>query len=174
MPPVEHHDVAIVLGARIMADGNPSPAMVRRVRHALDLLQGGRVRAMLMTGGATTHDQPEAIVMRDLALSWGAEPAQIHVETQARNTIENARLVAPLLHANGWSRPVVVTDSFHLPRAWYIFRRFGLRVRMAAVWPERVSRDWCLAHLREMAALPWTVMRVEWSLLRQPRMPSRQ
>lgn len=162
---VETYDAAIVLGAKIEADGRPSPAMARRVAHALTLLQNGRVGALLMTGGATTMVTPEAIVMRRLAVELGAPPERVHVEDRARNTIENALLSAPLVRRHGWRRLVVVTDSFHLPRAWYIFRRFGLKVDMAGARPEQATRDWWLAHLREAAAIPWTILRVEYALL---------
>lgn len=165
--PVESYDVAIVLGAKIEADGTPSPAMARRVSHAVELLRSGRVGALLMTGGATTSPTPEAWIMRQLALDAGTPPEYVHVEDRALNTIENALYSAPLVHAHGWNRLVVVTDSFHLPRARYIFRRFGLRVAVAGARPERPTRDWWLAHLREAVAIPWTILRVERALLRR-------
>ncbi|MBC7953672.1 MAG: YdcF family protein [Rhodospirillaceae bacterium] len=165
--PVESYDAAIILGAKIEADGTPSPAMARRVAHGVDLLHSGRVRALLMTGGATTTATPEAWTMRQLALEAGVPFELVHVEDRALNTIENALFSAPLVRAQGWGRLVVVTDSFHLPRARYIFRRFGLAVDMSGARPEQPSRDWWLAHLREAAAIPWTILRVERALLRR-------
>ncbi|HLO76816.1 MAG TPA: YdcF family protein, partial [Magnetospirillum sp.] len=53
------------------------------------------------------------------------------------------------------------TDSFHGPRAAYIFRRFGLAVTVDTVRPEAPGLRWRIAHLREAAALPWTMLRVE-------------
>lgn len=164
--PVDAYDVAIVLGARVEPDGGPSPAMARRVAHGVRLLAEGRVGALLMTGGATTSDLPEARVMRALALSLGADPARVHVEEAARNTIENALLSAPLLARHGWRRVVVVTCAFHRPRSWYIFRRLGIPAAIAGVRPAAPSAEWWLAHLREAAALPWTVLRVERRLRR--------
>lgn len=171
------YDVAIVLGARIESDGTPSPAMARRVIHAVDLLHRGCVGALLMTGGATTTVTPEAWAMRQLALDAGAPPEFVHVEDKALNTIENALYSAPLVRLHNWKRLVVVTDSFHLPRARYIFRRFGLAVEMSGARPKRPSRDWWLAHLREAAAIPWTILRVEKALLRGQaarRLPSKR
>jgi len=165
-PPVDPYHVAIVLGARIEPDGTPSPAMVRRVELGLRLLQQGRTDALLMTGGATTSATPEAWTMRDLALAAGAPAGRVHVEDRALNTIQNALFSAPLIAGQGWSRLLVVTDTFHCLRARYIFRRFGLAVDMAGARPQAPSRDWWLAHLREAAALPWTVLRVERALRR--------
>lgn len=160
-PPVDAYDVAIILGARLRADGEPSPAMVRRVGHGVQLLQAGRARSLLMTGGDTGGGITEARAMAALAERAGVAPAVIHLEERARNTIENALFSAPLVRRAGWRRLLVVTDSFHRPRAAYIFRRLGLDVAMAGVHPDRPSGQWWMAHLREVAALPWTVLRVE-------------
>jgi uncharacterized SAM-binding protein YcdF (DUF218 family) len=104
--------------------------------------------------------------MRDQALAAGVPGHLIHLEERARNTIENALFSAPLVARMGWRRLLVVTDSFHTLRTTYIFRRLGLRVVVAGVRPRRPSGQWWLAHAREAAALPWTVLRVEARLLR--------
>lgn len=165
--PVDAYDVAIILGAALRDDGSPSPAMARRVAHGVDLLRRGRAATLLMTGGATTTAMPEARMMRDLALAEGVEAAQVVVEERARNTIQNALFCRPLLRRHHWRRVVVVTDSFHVPRTAYIFRRFGLRVRVEGVRPAHPAAQWWLAHLREAAALPWTIIRAEAFRLRR-------
>lgn len=158
---VDIYDVAIILGARLRADGTPSPAMARRVGHGVHLLQAGRVRALLMTGGVTGSAVPEAWVMRDLALAAGVPATQVQVEDRARNTIENALFSAPLVRDAGWRHRLVITDSYHTLRAAYIFRRCGLTAAVAGVRPMRPSGPWWLAHIREICALPWTIIRVE-------------
>ena len=168
---VDPYDVAIILGARLRADGTPSPALLRRVGHGVALLRRGQAGALLMTGGATAPlatgaPMAAAPAMRALALAAGVDPDCVHVEDRARNTIENALFSAPLVRARGWRRLVVVTDAFHVPRARYVFRRLGLPADWAAVRPARPSVHWWLAHAREVAALPWTVWRVEAALLR--------
>ena len=64
-------------------------------------------------------------------------------------------------------RVLVVTDAFHVPRSRYIFARLGLEVTVAGVYPAHLSAQWWLAHLREAAALPWTMLRVEAFRLRR-------
>ncbi|HTH16146.1 MAG TPA: YdcF family protein [Magnetospirillum sp.] len=166
---VDAYDVAIILGARIEPDGSPSPAMARRVAHGVELLRQGRARALLMTGGPTTASTPEARAMHALALALGADPDRVHLEERARNTIENALLSVPLVRRHGWRRLLVVTDSFHCLRSYYIFRRLGLPAVIAGVRPLAPTAEWWLAHLREAAALPWTVLRVERRLWRLRR-----
>ncbi len=155
-------DAAIVLGASLRPDGTPSAALERRVRHGAALCLSGRAGHLVMAGGAVAHARPEALAMRDLALALGLAPARVMVEDRSRNTIENALYTLPLAHAHGWRRLAVVTDLYHLPRALYVFRRLGQPVAGLAVPPPRPpGRDWLLAGLREVPALPWTMVRLE-------------
>lgn len=163
---VDAYDVAIILGARLRDDGTPSPALARRVEHGIGLVRNGQARALLMTGGTTSGAIAEAWVMRDLALAAGVPENLVRIEDRALNTIQNALFSAPLVRAAGWRRVLVVTDSFHRLRTRYIFRRFGLAVAVAGVRPDQPSAQWWLAHLREAAALPWTMLRVEARRLR--------
>lgn len=166
-PPVDAYDVALVLGARLNADGTPSPALSRRVQHGAALLKAGVVGQVLMSGGPTSAGGTEARVMRHMAMAAGVDDARICMERRARNTIQNALFCRAVLRRRGWRRVLVVTDSFHVPRTRYIFARLGMAVTVSGVRPERPSGQWWLAHLRELAALPWTVLRVEAFRLRR-------
>lgn len=166
-PPVDAYDVAVVLGARLKDDGTASPALARRVLRGVELWRGGVVGHLLMTGGATSAQGTEAAVMHDMAMAAGVPAACIVTERRARNTIQNALFCRALLRRRDWRRVLVVSDSFHLPRVRYVFARLGLAVIVAGVRPEHPSGQWWLAHLREVAALPWTVLRVEVSRLRR-------
>ena len=167
---VDSYDAAIVLGAQVRRDGSPSPALVRRVEHAVRLAQAGVIGHLLMSGGAVCHPTPEARIMRDLALAAGLAPERVTTEESSRNTIGNALLSRPIIAQRGWKRLVLVTDACHIPRALYVFHRLGVRVRPAAALPEGwPRREWWAAWLREAAALPWTVLRVEGGRLRSRR-----
>lgn len=166
-PPVDGYDVALVLGARLRDDGTPSSALVRRVAHGVELLNASAVGHLLMSGGPTSPAGTEAAVMRDLALAAGVEAGRITVERRALNTIQNALFCRGILRRRGWRRVLVVTDAFHVPRSRYIFARLGLEATVIGVRPARPSAQWWLAHLREAAALPWTMLRVEAFRLRR-------
>ena len=49
-PPVAY-DVIVVLGAAVWPGAQPSPALQRRILHAVDLLQRGYAAHLLVTGG---------------------------------------------------------------------------------------------------------------------------
>lgn len=169
-PPVRKFDAAIVLGAMIRSDGSPSPALARRVNKAISLAQDGVVEYLLMTGGPVRHPMAEALVMRDLALAAGLAAIRIVVEAASVNTIGNAALSHPMIEQRQWTRLLLVTDAYHIPRSLYVFHRFGITVRPVAVWPQGwPGWEWWQAWLRELAALPWTMIRVE--LFKRGRRP---
>jgi uncharacterized SAM-binding protein YcdF (DUF218 family) len=54
-------------------------------------------------------------------------------EERSRNTLENAAYTADLLRPLGITRIIVVTDSFHMTRALWSFRRAGLEPTAAPI-----------------------------------------
>jgi uncharacterized SAM-binding protein YcdF (DUF218 family) len=54
-------------------------------------------------------------------------------EQRSRNTLENAAYTAELLRPLGITRVIVVTDSIHMPRALWSFRRAGLEPTAAPI-----------------------------------------
>ena len=53
------------------------------------------------------------------------------LESQSRDTAENAQFVAPLLKRDGIARIALVTDALHMPRAMAEFERTGLTITPA-------------------------------------------
>ena len=67
---------------RCRARGAPSPALQRRILHAVDLLQRGYAAYLLATGGVGRYPPAEAAVMQRLAVAQGI-PSQ-HVLCEDR------------------------------------------------------------------------------------------
>lgn len=153
-PPISNREwqkvapIAVILGARLHPDGTASAALLRRVSFGCHLHQRGNVGKILMTGGATPSGRTEAAEMAAQARRLGIPETDLITESQARTTRENALYTCHLLlhdHRH-WSydhpqtsrteqrsppkqnalKPiVVVTDLYHLPRAWLAFRIIG-------------------------------------------------
>ena len=87
-PPVAY-DVIVVLGAAVWPGGQPSPALQRRILHAVDLWQRGYAAYLLVTGGVGKYPPAEAAVMQRLAVTRHSSPA-ILCEDQATSTFESA------------------------------------------------------------------------------------
>lgn len=129
-------DVAIVLGGAVTgpARGRPFPDLgdaADRVLYAAELYKSGKVRAVLVSGGALpwlSDGEPEADTIRGLLVSWGVPPQAIILERQSRSTAENARDVQAMWGLLGFSSALLVTSAAHMPRALAAVRKAGLPV----------------------------------------------
>lgn len=149
-------EVVVVLGARVLPGGEPSPALRARVERAVALYHQGLAPRLLFSGGVGAHPPAEAHVMRALAVGLGVPEHACLLEDESRSTEENARLCARVLGRLGLRRVVVVSDAFHLLRARQYFRLHGLEVATSpALVPGRTPRatDRFYWTLREAAAL---------------------
>lgn len=119
-------DAIVVLGAPAAPGGALSAVCRERVDHAVALFRRGIAPVVLFTGGGTPETPPEAPIMADYARGLGLPEEAIRVESQSRNTGENAAMSASMLRAEGHRRVWVVSQPFHLRRARRLFRRAGL------------------------------------------------
>ena len=163
------YDVIVVLGAAVWPGGQPSPTLQRRVMHAVDLMQRGYAAYLLVTGGMGQYPPTEAEVMQRLAIAHGISNQCVLREEQATSTFESALLCGDILRQHGWSRVLVVTDRYHLPRALLAFRSCGIRAVGSATTgkPARRLRQRWHYYLREWLALPWYLVRAVPVLLRR-------
>ena len=150
-------DVIVVLGSKLSPDGGSTPSLKRRVAQAVRLFSEGRAENLLLSGGVHDHPTPEAEVMAAMARDAGIGAENIVIEARSLNTLENAALSAAEMEKRGWRRAIVVTDNFHLPRALFTFRRFGVEVTGSAAPGVRADmsvKQIATAWAREAVALP--------------------
>lgn len=129
-------DVAIILGGALRgpAPGRPFADLgdaADRVLYGAELFKAGKVRALLVSGGALPWlggEEPEAETIRRLLISWGVPESAILLETRSRTTAENARGVKAMWPGLGFSSALLVTSAAHMPRALAAFRKEGLPV----------------------------------------------
>ncbi|KAF0115857.1 MAG: hypothetical protein FD149_1481 [Rhodospirillaceae bacterium] len=150
--------VAIVLGAHVHPDGTPSPALCRRIAHAVGLYRTGKVSRIIVSGGPVTHPLSEARIMARLAMADGVPASALLLEPYARTTLDNAIFSLALMQHHDIDCALVVTDACHLPRALYTFRRLGARV--AGSSPPSSRRRLDLACVRECVARLVYIIRV--------------
>jgi uncharacterized SAM-binding protein YcdF (DUF218 family) len=156
----EPADAALVLGFALAPDGSPRPQIVGRVEHAVALYKQGRVKRLVLSGGAGKAGHTEASVMRELALAAGVPSEALILEEASRSTIENFACSRPLLAHLGAQRVLLVTEPWHMTRAMLLAHRHGLAPAQSpassAVW--RSTREggfWlfrdAVAYIRERA-----------------------
>jgi uncharacterized SAM-binding protein YcdF (DUF218 family) len=83
---------------------------------------------VLTCGGRAFDGRVEADVLARMLEEGGVPPSSIVRERASRDTHENALGAARILRERGLTDVVLVTCSWHVPRARRLFERAGLRV----------------------------------------------
>ncbi len=118
--------VAIVFGAGLARDGQPTPILRDRVETAAGLYFSGKVQKLLMSGDNRflSYNEPEA--MRQYALRLGVPDEAIVLDYAGRRTYDTCYRARAIF---GLDSALLVTQSFHLPRALFLCNALGLQAR---------------------------------------------
>jgi uncharacterized SAM-binding protein YcdF (DUF218 family) len=151
-------DVIIVLGAAISDEGGPGKALTRRSEHAAELWRRGQAPMIICTGGVGAEARirrSEADGCREVLMHHGVPRDRIVLEETSRSTEENARNARDIMVARGWTRAILVSDSYHVFRARLLFRRLGVDVVLSPVTVARIGSPlfYLFSVVREVGAL---------------------
>lgn len=116
-------DVIIVISAGIDREKAAlDPFSRARVETGVQLLKAKVAPHILMSGGFDERvGQHLAEEMKLYAVALGAPESEIYVEGNSISTFENARFTYQVAKQEDWKRAIIVTDDFHLLRAWTLF-----------------------------------------------------
>lgn len=129
-PPSGRFDAIVVLGCRVSASGEASPALARRARRAAELWHEGRAPIVVLTGGVGTYPPSEAEASARVLRARGVPEHALVLEERSTSTLENARFARELTDAR---RVLLVTDGFHAIRAARVFASSFDEVAVAPV-----------------------------------------
>jgi uncharacterized SAM-binding protein YcdF (DUF218 family) len=104
-----------------------------RLTDALVLYKKGLVKKLLITGGdgkLLGNKTSEALKVAPFLLSMGVQEADILLESNARNTHENALFTKQLIDSLNLKadKLLLITSASHMPRSMGCFRKVGLKV----------------------------------------------
>jgi uncharacterized SAM-binding protein YcdF (DUF218 family) len=128
-------DAIIILGALVGRDGRPGRVGRLRLQHALPLVIEAYPDSWVVITGGLRPGRPvsEARAMGDWAVrqalvQWGKAASRsleqrLVPEELSRNTADSAYYTALLMQARGLKSAGVITDSLHMPRVEYLFKR---------------------------------------------------
>ncbi len=160
-------DAIVCLGAgmsRTAGWDQPDAASARRARTCAALHASGVAPVVIFTGYG--HEvQSAAGAMYEVAVAAGLPRDAGLVEPRALSTIQNADFSLDLMPEA--QRLVLVSDGFHLPRSWLIFRIFGVAdvsvhatdAGFGAPVTDRTERGMVEWILRESAAIWFNALR---------------
>jgi SanA protein len=149
---------AIVFGAGLTRSGSPTRVLRDRVQTAAQLYRAGKVEKLLMSGDnrVVSYNEPEA--MKQYAMTLGVPEEAIVLDYAGRRTYDSCYRAKVIF---GLDAALLVTQSFHLPRALFICNALGLQaygVKAAnwRYWPV----TWLIWNIREQFATLGAVMDV--------------
>lgn len=129
-------DAIVVLGGGIVPA--PQEGLVTRLadgslwrcHRTQELYHAGPPGRVFVIGGNPDGTRGEDVskVMAGVLERLGVATGDLVVESESRNTRENAKAAAGLLKAAGVTKPLLVTTALHLPRATRLFRQQGIEV----------------------------------------------
>lgn len=125
VPANEEPRTAVVFGAGVKPDGQPSHTLYDRVVTAVELYQAGRVNRFIMSGGRVNEIQDEPIAMKNLAVQLGVPEEIIDLDGEGNRTSDSCNRAANVF---GVKRAVLVTQDYHLPRSVFLCRNAGIDV----------------------------------------------
>jgi uncharacterized SAM-binding protein YcdF (DUF218 family) len=131
-------DGRAITGVIALGGGEDRIREAGRLAHSYPTLQ-------VVVTGAGERDHVLGVLGRNIA------PDRVQVETQARNTYENAMLSKATAHPSSGERWLLITSAAHMPRAIATFHRQGFAVD-----------PWPVYDLDAYQPRPMSVARHEW------------
>ena len=115
--------VALVLGAKVFPDGTPSPFLTARLDLAKRLYDAGRVEVIIVSGDKNAREFDEPAAMHDYLIKAGVPESRMVVDAEGFDTYESCVRASQVFKV---SRLIMVTQSYHLPRAVATCRALGV------------------------------------------------
>src|SRR5258708_11414714 len=116
--------VALVLGAGVHRDRRPSPILADRIKAAVALYKAGKVKKLLMSGDNRVANYNEPDVMKKMALDLGVPKEDVQVDYAGRRTYDSCWRAKYIFSQDNL---IVVTQSFHMPRALFLCEMLGVK-----------------------------------------------
>jgi len=126
LPPA---DAALILGASVV-HGEPSAVLAARADAAIALYKSGQVERILVSGDNGERNYDEVTPVLRYLLSAGIPARDIFLDPSGFDTYSSMYRAQ---HVFGARTLIVLTQDFHLPRAVFLARQFGIDANGLAV-----------------------------------------
>ena len=141
-------DCILVLGAGVRPDGTPSDMLQERIDTGVALYEAGVSDRILMSGDHGQEDYDEVNTMKACAMAAGVPSQAIFMDHAGFSTYES---MARAVQIFGAKRVVIVTQEYHLYRALYLARAYGLEA-VGVACDTQVYSGQAAREVREWAA----------------------
>jgi len=116
-------EVAVVFGAGLWKENEPSPYLAHRLDAAARLYRAGRVEVVLVTGDNSRKDYDEPDAMRTYLTRHGVPDGRIVSDYAGFDTWDSCVRAKKIF---GVDRAVLITQGFHIRRALALCQAAGV------------------------------------------------
>lgn len=116
-------DCILVLGCQVKADGTPSHMLEDRLKRAVELYKAGAAPKIIMSGDNGQVEYDEVNTMKAYAIAAGVPSEDIFMDHAGFSTYESIYRASAIF---GVEKMIVVTQQYHLYRAIYTAKAFGI------------------------------------------------
>lgn len=116
-------DCILILGCGVLPSGRPSHMLEDRILRAVELYNGGAAEKIIASGDHGQEHYDETNTMKDFAIKKGVPSEDIFMDHAGFSTYESIYRAKEIF---GVKKMIIVTQEYHLHRALYIAKRFGI------------------------------------------------
>ncbi|MFJ5259595.1 vancomycin high temperature exclusion protein [Streptomyces sp. NPDC088387] len=145
---VPRTDVAVVFGAGLRWDGEPSRYLAHRLDAAAELYRAGRIKVVLVTGDNSREEYDEPDAMRGYLTRSGVPDAQIVSDYAGFDTWDSCVRAKEIF---GVDEAVLISQGFHIRRAVALCDAAGVTSYGVGV-DDRHDATWYYGGVREILA----------------------
>ncbi len=120
-------DVIVILGGGVYENGNFKEDSVNRLLAGY-LLYTNTQKPIILSGGSAGGNLPESYTMYSVLQRLNVKKQDIIIESQSRDTDDNADNVIKICKRKNYRSIALVTSSYHTPRAYKLFRQSTVSV----------------------------------------------
>ena len=144
---LENIDCILILGAGIW-NNQPSPMLEDRLLEGISLYKKGISSKIIMSGDYGKVDYDEVNIMKKFAIEKGVNSEDIFMDHAGFSTYESIYRTQKIFQVK---KIVIVTQQYHLYRALYIAKQFGIEAYGVASNPREYARQ-SIREVREWIA----------------------
>jgi len=159
-----------IFGAAVLADGRPSPSLLRRIGYGFDAARAHPEAPILCSGGVGRTGPSEASVMAEVLAARGVPERRLILDEDSLDTLQSALVVHRLSRRHAVPRVVVCSDAYHVPRIRLLLGAMGVATAagpLAQGTGGAGLAHWTRMTLREGLAIPYDLAIV---LARRPHL----
>ena len=117
-------DCILIFGAGVLSNGTPSPMLRDRLLTGIACYQAGLAPKIVVSGDHGEDSYDEVNIMKKFCIENGVPSEDIFMDHAGFSTYESIYRIQAIFQAK---QVILVTQEYHLYRALYVAKRFGLK-----------------------------------------------